>query len=305
MRGGILPLYKPSGISSARILTPLKRVFSGCKVGHTGTLDPFAEGLLVVLIGSATRISHWFLTLDKRYEAVVRLGAETDTLDPEGEVVRRAPVAPFAALQGARTSFLGTIEQYPPVYSALKVGGTPMYRLARAGQAVEPKPRRVRIHALTVQPTERDDEVAMDVHCGSGTYIRSLARDIAARAGSAGYCRRLVRTAVGPFRAAEGRRIEEVVDHARPTDLLVPTLEALTRLPSPAMYPVSPAVAREMRHGKALERLLRDCDDLPLGDVAITTTPDGAQREAVAIIAVEARAEGEAPPRARYRVVFG
>ncbi|MFW6228301.1 MAG: tRNA pseudouridine(55) synthase TruB, partial [Alkalispirochaeta sp.] len=134
MKNGVLLLDKPTGISSARALYPVKRRFPRRKIGHTGTLDPFASGLLVVLVGYATRLSRFFLSMDKRYTATVVFGMETDTLDPEGEIVARAPVPTPDRVAAVIPRFHGKIEQVPPRYSALKIGGTRAYRAARAGE---------------------------------------------------------------------------------------------------------------------------------------------------------------------------
>jgi tRNA pseudouridine55 synthase len=255
---GILLLTKPTGISSARVLNPVKRVFPDRRVGHTGTLDPFASGLMIVLIGSATRLSRWFLKLDKRYSATVTLGAETDTLDTEGSVVEEMPVPPFDELQAVVPRFLGTVSQVPPAFSALKVGGQRAYERARRGEDVTMAARDVEIFDLSLRPGTTSGSMELDVHCGSGTYIRALARDIARAAGTRGYCSRLERTAVGPFELAGALSIEELRESANPGSHLIPVTAGMIRLGSIPVQPVSPESARRLAQGKPIETILSD-----------------------------------------------
>lgn len=202
MSNGILLLNKPGGPSSARVLGPLKRRFSTRKIGHTGTLDPFASGLLVVMVGTATRLSSWFTRLDKRYTAMVRFGEETDTLDPEGNVLIRRPVPDPHDIERVVPEFIGRIQQTPPAYSAVHVDGERAYERARRGEQVEIPPRMVDVHEIVMQAVT-PDRYRMEISCGSGTYIRSLARDIARAVGSAASLESLERTAVGPFSVME------------------------------------------------------------------------------------------------------
>jgi tRNA pseudouridine55 synthase len=253
---GILLLKKPTGISSARVLNPVKRVFPGQRVGHTGTLDPFASGLMIVLVGSATRLSRWFLKTDKRYSATITLGAETDTLDTEGSVVEEMPVPPFEDLQAMVPRFLGSISQVPPVFSALKVDGKRAYERARRGEDVTMTPRNVEIHDLTVGPGAIPDTIELSVHCGSGTYIRSLARDLARAAGTRGYCSRLERTAVGPFDRADAVSIEELDASETPGRHLIPVTAGVTRLGTIPIRSVSSESARRLAQGKPIEAIL-------------------------------------------------
>jgi len=205
---GFLILDKPAGVTSARILAPLRRSLGhAIKVGHAGTLDPFATGAILALLGDATRLSHLAMGLAKTYDTTIRFGEETDTLDPEGEVVRRSDPGPGAPaeLEAALARFVGDVEQEPPVYSAVKVQGTPAYRLARQGRAPELRARTVRIHSIDLLAVDWP-EVRIRVHCGAGTYVRSLARDIGARLGHPASLVRLCRTQVGPFGCGEALR---------------------------------------------------------------------------------------------------
>lgn len=221
---GVLLVDKARGGSSNGELQQARRLFSAAKAGHGGTLDPMATGLLVVCFGEATKFLSWLLESDKRYTGEIRLGVRTDTGDAEGRVIGEGglpAVAPdCAALAGA---FLGKIRQRPPVYSALKLDGKPLYEYARAGIAVEPKDREVTIHALdlTFLPPDR---LRFDVRCSSGTYVRSLAEDLAARLGTVGHLTELRREASGPFEVGMARTVEALaaLSEAERTACLLP-----------------------------------------------------------------------------------
>ena len=190
---------KESGVTSFQSLSPIKKIYKGSKVGHCGTLDKFASGLMIVLTGEAAKLNPVFSGFDKSYRARIMLGCETDTLDPEGEVVRRSDHIPsLEEIEKVLPSFTGEIEQVPPVYSAIHVGGKRAYELARSDMEVEMKARKVRIHSLSVLSYEAP-YLVIDCRVSKGTYIRSLARDIAAAAGSAGHLTALERYSIGPF----------------------------------------------------------------------------------------------------------
>lgn len=200
---GIVVLDKPAGVSSAKALAPLKRLG---KVGHAGTLDPFATGVLLALVGDATRLSSLAMALPKTYLARVEFGFETDTLDPEGSVVAEADpgAAPPPGLEAALSSLTGEIEQVPPVFSAKKVEGRRAYELARAGRAPELEPRLVRVHSIEPAGDRRGlaadwPAVELRIVCGTGTYVRSIARDLGRALGLPATLVALRRTAVGPF----------------------------------------------------------------------------------------------------------
>ncbi len=200
---GILLLDKPLGLSSNTALQIVRRLYNADKAGHTGSLDPLATGLLPVCLGEATKLCGYLLDADKRYRARVRLGARTSTGDGEGEVVATSDAALVsrADLEAAIPRFLGEIEQVPPMYSALKRDGEPLYRLARAGIEVERAPRRVHIRELRVLDFDGlhfDFEVA----CSKGTYVRTLAEDWAAAVGQQAHLSALRRTGLEPFDAS-------------------------------------------------------------------------------------------------------
>ncbi|WP_423196918.1 MULTISPECIES: tRNA pseudouridine(55) synthase TruB [unclassified Cupriavidus] len=233
---GVLLLDKPLGLSSNDALVRAKRLLRALKAGHTGTLDPLATGLLPLCFGEATKFSQDLLDADKTYEAVVRLGQTTTTGDAEGEVlVERAVQCDRAAVEAAMTRFTGTIEQVPPMYSALKKDGRPLYAYARAGQTVERAARTVTIHALSLLALSLDAGVTpaltMRVTCSKGTYIRTLAEDIGEALGCGAHLTALRRTAVGDLTLAGAVTLEQIEaqpDEARPT-LLAPVDALLQR----------------------------------------------------------------------------
>jgi tRNA pseudouridine55 synthase len=209
---GILNLNKPAGISSATAVAKVKRLLPrGVKIGHAGTLDPFATGVLLLLIGKSTKLCEKLMDQPKQYEATVKLGATTETLDPQSQEIVDAGAneIPQEKLQTAFNSFVGEIQQKPPIYSALKVAGRPAYARARDGESVELKPRTVQVYAINLMKYQWP-LLEIRVDCGRGTYIRSLARDIAESLGTKGYLSALKRTAVGEFRIENAATMEDV-----------------------------------------------------------------------------------------------
>lgn len=190
---------KESGPTSFSSLGVIKKALGTGKVGHTGTLDSFAEGLLVVLVGKMTRLVPYITATEKRYQAVVAFGSETDTLEPSGQVVSQASVPSCQKLESVLSQFRGRISQVPPLYSAIHLDGKRASDLVRAGQQAQIPSREITIHSLEL--IDFDGQFGLlDVTCSKGTYIRSLARDIALAAGSRGHLVALRRTGVGPFR---------------------------------------------------------------------------------------------------------
>jgi tRNA pseudouridine55 synthase len=199
---GLLLLHKQSGLTSFDSLRDVKRALGTGKVGHTGTLDKFAEGLLLILIGKALKLSRWFTHCDKQYEGTICFGSETDTLDPEGMVIANAPLPSREAVEQAISQFTGEILQAPPAYSAIHIDGERASALARQGRTPEMQKRPVTIYRLELRSWE-PPFAKIFVHCSSGTYIRSLARDIALAAGSCAHLSALVRTKVAGFQLEE------------------------------------------------------------------------------------------------------
>jgi len=206
---GLLLVDKPHGITSHDAVSQVRRALGVRKVGHAGTLDPMATGLLVMGVGRGTRLLRFLGEFPKLYEGTGVLGVETTTLDAEGDVVREAPVAVTEPeLRAAIASFVGDIEQAPPAYSAVKVGGERLYRAARRGEAVEAPPRRVHVYAFNLR---RFDPPRFDfrVRCSGGTYVRSLVADVGHALGCGAHLAALRRTAVGPFGVEEARPPED------------------------------------------------------------------------------------------------
>jgi tRNA pseudouridine55 synthase len=196
---GVLLLDKPQGQTSNGALQTARRLYNAAKAGHTGTLDPMATGLLPLTFGEATKFSQMLLDADKAYEATVRLGIETDTGDAEGRPIASAPVSVTPdEVARALSLFTGEIEQVPPMYSALKCAGKPLYEYARAGIEIERAPRKVRIHALEFVALE-GDAFRIRVDCSKGTYIRTLAIDLGRALGCGAHLSALRRTRIGPF----------------------------------------------------------------------------------------------------------
>lgn len=209
---GILNLNKPAGISSAAAVGRVKRLLPrGVKIGHAGTLDPFATGVLLLLVGKATKLCEKLMDERKEYVASVKLGASSETLDPTSEEMVDADARAVSRerVQEVLGKFVGEILQRPPVYSALKVAGKAAYARARAGEEVELEARRVRVYGIEMLRYEWP-AVEIRVECGRGTYIRSLARDIGESLGTKGYLTSLRRTAVGSFKIAESVAVEKL-----------------------------------------------------------------------------------------------
>lgn len=232
---GVLLLDKPLGLTSNDALQKARRLFSAAKGGHTGTLDPAASGLLPLCFGEATKFSADLLNADKTYEAVLQLGVTTDSGDAEGQVVATMPVAvDEAAVRQALPQFMGDIQQIPPMHSALKRQGRPLYELARQGIEVERAPRAVSIHALELLDLS-GDRLSLRVRCSKGTYIRALAADLGRALGCGAHLAALRRTAVGDLDLADAIPLAEltVLDEAgraaclRPVDALLQSLPRL------------------------------------------------------------------------------
>lgn len=214
MMDGIIVMNKPKNYTSHDIVAIVKKKL-GEKVGHTGTLDPNATGVLPLLIGKGTKLSKYLVQHDKTYEVTLKLGEKTDTADPEGEVIQEKPVREECfereKLEEVFQQFLGKQEQTPPIYSAIKVKGKKLYEYARSGQEVEVPKREIEIYAISLQEIrKREKEIVFSVHCSKGTYIRSLCEDIAEKMGTVGYMKELNRTTVGCFRMEQAISMEEL-----------------------------------------------------------------------------------------------
>jgi tRNA pseudouridine55 synthase len=208
---GILNIDKPQWLSSHDVVAQVRRLCGTRRVGHAGTLDPLATGVLLVCVGRATRLSEYLMGQQKSYKATVKLGEATNTYDAEGEVTEKRPFSHIyqADIQQALVSFRGDIEQLPPIYSALKVNGQPMYKLARQGKEIVRKTRPVTIYELDLLDWS-PPYLQVQVVCSTGTYIRSLAHDIGAMLGCGGHITMLRRTAVGGFTVADAVPLAEL-----------------------------------------------------------------------------------------------
>ncbi|MFN3716244.1 MAG: tRNA pseudouridine(55) synthase TruB [Thiobacillus sp.] len=273
---GVLLLNKPVGISSNAALQKAKWLLAALKAGHTGTLDPFADGLLPLCFGEATKFSGYLLQSDKHYRATMRLGITTTTGDPEGEVLTERPVeAGCDAVTAVLPRFIGEIEQVPPMHSALKHQGRPLYEYARAGVVFERPPRRVRIASLDLVECSPPRAV-FDVACSAGTYVRTLAQDIGEALGCGACLTGLTRTAVGGFDLRQAHTLDtlQALPPDARLDLLMPPDCLVTHLPA---MQLDPADATALRQGRRVEtrsgltglvRVYQDDDFVGLADAA-------------------------------------
>ena len=246
---GLILMHKRPGVTSFDALRDIKRQIGSGKAGHTGTLDKFAEGLLLVLTGRALRLSRWFTHCDKRYEGTIHFGVETDTIDPEGGVIASAPLPSRRAVEQALSLFRGNIEQEPPAYSAIHVDGERASTLARRGEVPEMRGRQVTIYRLELLAWE-PPYARIFVHCSSGTYIRSLARDIALAAGSRGYLTALLRTQVAGF------KLEDATLGIGGNSSLLPIEKAVFNALNIPCIDIPPEDAKKAVQGKPLAQIL-------------------------------------------------
>jgi len=233
---GVLVVDKPVGMTSHDVVQIVRRGTNIRRAGHTGTLDPRASGVLVILIGPAVRLSEYVSASDKRYQAVVRLGAATDTYDADGRILSTSPVDKITedlfeeALQG----FVGEIEQVPPPYSAVKIKGRKAYEMAREGEEVNLEPRRIKVYSLELLEWA-PPEAVIDVYCSSGTYVRSLANDLGEKLGCGAHLVGLRRTKSGRFTLRDAvplNRLREAFDDGNWYQYLIPAAEALSDWPA-------------------------------------------------------------------------
>lgn len=254
---GVLVIDKPSGPTSFDVVRRVRGLLRVKKVGHTGTLDPTATGVLPVCIGEATKIAGFILEGDKAYDAVIRLGEETDTLDAAGKVVRELPVPDLTAekVEAALARFRGTFDQVPPMYSAIKVEGKRLYELARAGETIERRPRQVTVHELVLRDLSAR-EITVSVRCSKGFFVRSLAQELGEALGTVAHLKALRRTHSGPFELARAvpldqlEKLDPTAREAAVRGRLVSMLDALAELPS---LRVNEAEGRKVVHGVPLE----------------------------------------------------
>jgi tRNA pseudouridine55 synthase len=286
---GWLVLDKPAGISSAKAVAIARRAFNAAKLGHGGTLDPLASGVLPLAFGEATKTVSLVMDGRKTYRFTIRFGQQTATDDAEGEIVATSDVRPDdAAIRATLSRFTGLIEQTPPAFSALKIEGKRAYELARQGQTVELKARPVEIFRLDLIARPAPDLADFEVDCGKGTYIRSLARDLAVALGTVGHVAALRRTQVGKFtenRAISLVKLEALGHSPARFEHLLPVETVLDDIPALAITEEEAALLRKGQFLPMLRTGLRDrvppMSDSPLramfGDrlVALVRTEDG------------------------------
>jgi len=287
LRDGLLPIDKPTGPTSHDIVARGRRALGIRRIGHSGTLDPFASGLLLLLVGGATRLAEYLAPLPKEYVARARLGIRTSTDDPEGEVVSESDAwrgLSREALERGLEPLRGEIEQTPPPYSAKKVGGRPAHRRVRAGESVVLEPTRVVVHEIEVEDFELP-WVIFRVSCSTGTYIRALARDLGENLGVGAHLAELRRTRIGPFRVEDALPADELDQEERVSGALVTPLEALGHL---ERVDLDEEAAARVRMGQFLAA---EAYGLPAGDSLLALSCEG---QLVAVASVQ---EGRIRPR--------
>ena len=233
---GVLVVDKPVGLTSHEVVQIIRRGTNIRRAGHTGTLDPRASGVLIVLIGPAVRLSEYVSASDKRYQAIIRLGATTDTFDADGRFTSKDAAIQITEVQFETTlkTFVGEIIQTPPPYSAVKVQGRPAYEMAREGEEVELEPRKIQVYSLELLEWA-PPEAVIDVYCSSGTYVRSLANDLGDKLGCGAYLTGLRRTKSGRFTLRDAvplRKLREAFDAGNWYQYVIPAAEALSDWPS-------------------------------------------------------------------------
>jgi len=298
---GVIVIDKPQDISSAKVVASVKRALKAAKVGHAGTLDPFAEGVLVCCVNQATRLAGFLLHGPKKYAAVLKLGEETDTQDFTGQIVAATDPSGLSrkTIQNAFESFKGTVEQQPPVYSALKHKGTPLYKLARSGRPVQKPPRRVDIFEISV--TRIDPPfVGFEVACSAGTYIRTLSADIGKYLGCGAHLHALKRIASSGFEIAQATPLSELEALACSGRLHGRMISMRDALPAMPECQADDDLVAKIRHGRSLT--VQDLID-PQGVNGQTYTyVKIIDRKGSLIAIVERR---PASHRLSYRCVFG
>ena len=250
---GAILVDKPTGWTSHDVVAKIRHILGGIKVGHAGTLDPAATGVLPVLIGKGTRIVQYLVEWDKEYRAVLRLGETADTQDATGKVLARQPTegVTAGAIHEAVARFRGTVEQVPPMYSAVKVGGVPLYKSARAGKTVTRQARTVVIQELDVTAIDGRD-VTLRIACSKGTYVRTLCADIGNVLGVGGHLLTLERCRVGPLSLDQSRTVDEIAMRqaiGRLEEDVIPLDRALQQLPA---VTVDQPTADRVRHGASV-----------------------------------------------------
>jgi tRNA pseudouridine55 synthase len=277
---GWVNLDKPFNMTSTQAVSKVRRLFDAQKAGHAGTLDPLATGILPIALGEATKTVPFLMESDKVYRFTIAWGRSTASFDAEGETTAESDLRPNPdAVEAALPPFIGEIEQIPPAFSAVKVDGERAYDLARKGVELELDPRPVMVHGLRLVDAPDADHVELELHCGKGTYVRALARDLAAALGACGHVSQLRRTRVGRFDEAEAismENLEEVCHRGAGSEALLPVETALDDIPALA---VTQEDAFRLSQGRAVVLLPRQVETLrarltlrSVGDLDVSRT---------------------------------
>lgn len=295
---GALVIDKPVGMTSHDVVQAIRNGTGLRRAGHTGTLDPRASGVLVILVGPAVRLSEYVSASDKRYQAIIRLGGTTDTYDAEGKFTPTKDPANIteAEFEEALKTFVGEIEQTPPPYSAVKVQGRKAYEMARKGEEVELEPRTITVHHLEVLEWT-PPEVVIDVHCSSGTYVRSLANDLGKKLGCGAYLVGLRRTKSGKFTLRDAvplRKLQEAFTAGNWYQYLIPAAEALGDWYA---IELSPDEVEAVRHGHRVKAKAADIGQEKVRGVST-------QGELVALMMPAVNAEDGSPEWQPKKVFF-
>ena len=269
---GIVNVLKPAGITSFDVVAKLRRIYHTKKVGHTGTLDPDAVGVLPVCIGQATRLVEYLTDKEKVYKTILRFGSETNTQDASGEVTRTSELPTVTKEEFCKIteSFLGEIQQVPPMYSAIKKDGQPLYKLARQGISVEVEPRTVLIKEINVLMFN-EESAMLEVRCGKGTYIRTLCQDIGRACNSSAHMGYLMRTASGRFLIDDAVTLENLEKMENPESVVVDMNTALETMPA---LTVSNALM-QTRVQNGLSQKIPGVDKLSDGTICRAVSQDG------------------------------
>ncbi len=273
---GWLVIDKPLGLTSTQVVGRVRRILKPRKVGHGGTLDPLASGLLPIALGEATKTVSYVMDGRKSYRFTLRWGQATETDDAEGKVIEENPHRPSEEeIRAVLPGFTGEIEQIPPLYSAIKVGGQRAYDLARAQADFELKPRKVTVHAITLEDLPDRDHAVFEVHCGKGTYMRSLARDLGRATGTVAHIVELRRLTVGPFTEADAISLDSLESMGHSPAALEQVLPVETALDDIPALALSETEANRLRCGQAVSMVARANRDriseLSNGSIVFTT----------------------------------
>lgn len=296
---GVLNVNKAEGWTSHDVVAKLRGLLLGARIGHAGTLDPAATGVLPVLVGRGTRIAEYLMNWDKEYRAVLRLGEATDTQDATGTLLRRCPTDGLTqeGVQSAVARFRGRVTQFPPMYSAVKVGGVPLYKAARAGRTVARGPREVTVHEIeVVAVTGRD--VSLRVVCSKGTYIRTLCADIGEALGVGGHLLSLERRRVGPLTIERSLTIEDIASRLLLGSLAEELMSLDAALGSLPALMVDEATSLRVLHGVPVPAEAvkggSGINGLPAGQPVRLKDPDG-RLLAIALVPVGGNRPGDVP----------